>query len=147
MKKTFTVILGVLSVASLLVAQKMPLAEVPLAGVMKLSEMTWAGGGRLYLAAIAAFFAIVTALIPRFKAISVAFAALAFGIALDIAFSGWQWRVETFAMMESIGQQELEKSIQWKMGSVAFGVAEFFLLSLTVLLAFPERKCGAGSKE
>jgi hypothetical protein len=134
---------GVLAITAIVLAYRQPLAEVPMVGEVKLTEMSWSGGGRQWVAIAGALLASILAFGLRSRALPAVFAALALGMWFDLGFSARTFANDRLAEAKEMQAMGLEAAVKWLPGIWAFGAAGFFLLAQTILVAYPARQSKA----
>ncbi|MEA3207386.1 MAG: hypothetical protein QOE70_443 [Chthoniobacter sp.] len=143
MKRIVSAGLGILAASSLLGAQYSVLATIPLAGSMRLSETSWGGGGRLWLAALLIAVAVVLQVCEH-RGSATLVTGLCLGLLVDMGISGWYWRAEKMAMLNEFGAGGLEKSIRWRVGLWWLGAAYVFVLAFSLATFYPRSPTNQG---
>jgi hypothetical protein len=112
-----------------MIARTLPLAVVPLAGSVRLSEAPWGGDYRVGALAACVVLSCLLSLKRQTWPVSILTVGISLGIVTDMAFNAWAWWQDNLVLLSSLGGNKVSQGIQFAPGALLLG-------SLIPMLAF-----------
>lgn len=130
-------ILLIVAIAAIVVGASQALANVPMAGSVRFSELSWGGNLRSGLLVGLLVVSLVLLLLRQSGWASLP-AAVAFGFLLNIGMGAQQWYSEKIALLESMGAMGASAAagIKWQWPVISWGVAGVSVAVSSVLMIF-----------
>ena len=126
-----TLALGIAFAGMLIWSWTSALAQAPMVGSVKLTEVSWAGTQRLVAIILLASICAVFSTAGRWKSIALVSGGIAAGILFSVLYAGYQWHGETLAGLEMMGVDTGPGGnfqIEWRAGAVVLAAAALILL-------------------
>ncbi len=123
------------AIAATLLGASQALAEVPLAGSVRFSELSWGGNFRSGLLVGLLVLSLILLLLrqPAWAALPTA---IAFGFLLNIGLAAQQWYSEKMSLLESMGAMGASAAagVKWQWPVFSWGIAGLSAVVLPVLM-------------
>ena len=116
-----------------------PLAEATMVGNIKLTEVSWAGFGRLFAILVPALIGAVFGAGGRGKNFALVCAGIAAGMFFSVLYAGYDWYNETLTQLNAMGVDtgpDGNFKIKWRVGTAALAIAALIILVMLCRLLY-----------